>query len=309
MSSKVNYTLVGLFVVIFAFISLFLFFWLHYKGGRTVYNTYVMYVHDDVTGLSVQSPVRYTGVPVGYVENINLDSRNPQLVRIMLKIKAGAPILTSTVATLSVQGITGSAYVALEATSDNAPLLKPKAGQAYPVIQTRPSLLNKLTNALPDVADNLQILTARINDALNQQNLDALSKIMSDIQHFTSSLSASSPDFSKIVDSVNETMRNAAQGSRQLPDLINKTNKAMSDINDTVNEIDKATRSFKEVLGSTSILLSNTTQQLLPTTYSLVQRFNTLSVSLQNFTNELSRNPSMLIRGRIAAQPGPGESK
>ena len=105
MSSKVNYTLVGLFVVIFAAISVLLFFWMHYKGGRTVYHTYVMYVHDDVTGLSVQSPVRYTGVPVGYVDSVTLDSNNPQLVRIRLKIKQGAPILTSTIATLSVQGI------------------------------------------------------------------------------------------------------------------------------------------------------------------------------------------------------------
>ena len=166
MSSKVNYTLVGLFVVIFAAIAVLLFFWLHYKGGRTVYNTYLMYVHDDVTGLSVQSPVRYTGVPVGYVNSVTLDSHNPQLVRILLKIKNGSPILTSTVATLSIQGITGAAYVALEATTDDAPLLKAKPGQAYPVIRSQPSLLNTITNALPEVADNLQTLSSRINGCI-----------------------------------------------------------------------------------------------------------------------------------------------
>ena len=189
MSSKVNYTLVGFFVVIFAAVSILLFFWMHYKGGRTVYHTYVMYVHDDVTGLSVQSPVRYTGVPVGYVENVTLDANNPQLVRIRLKIKEGAPILTSTVATLSVQGITGAAYVALEATTDDAPILKAKPGQAYPVIRSRPSLLNTITNALPEVAENLQDLSSRISDVLDAKNLDALSDIMQNFKRFSQSLS------------------------------------------------------------------------------------------------------------------------
>ena len=309
MSSKVNYTLVGFFVVIFAAISILLFFWMHYKGGRTVYDTYVMYVHDDVTGLSVQSPVRYTGVPVGYVDSVSLDPNNPQLVRIRLKIKQGAPILTSTIATLSVQGITGAAYVALEATTDDAPILEAKPGQAYPVISSRPSLLNTITNALPEVAENLQDLSGRISNVLDAKNLDALSDIMQNFKRFSESLSEASPDWSKIMNSVNITMKNAAVSSQQLPELINQTNKAMADINKTVNSINSATHGLDKLLGSTNVLVANTTQQLLPSTSSLVNRLNHLSLSLQSLTNELARNPSVLIRGRQPAQPGPGEAR
>ena len=309
MSEKVNYTLVGLFVVIFMFVSVLLFFWMHYKSGRTVYDTYVLYIHDDVTGLAVQSPVRYTGVPVGYVQSIELDKNNPQLVKIFLQIKQDAPILTSTVATLSVQGITGSAYVALDAKTDNAPKLKTKPGEQYPIIQSKPSLLNKITNALPEVADNVQTLTQSINEVLSKSNQAALSQILVNVENFTSTLSSTSPDINKILNSLNTTMANAEKSSKQLPELINKTTQTMKDINQTVNEIQKASVSFKNVLGSAQLLISNTTQQLLPTTSTLVVRLNSLSLSLQQFANELNRNPSVLIRGRQQSLPGPGETR
>ena len=309
MSAKANYTLVGLFVVIFVFIAVLLFFWLHYKGGRTSYNTYVMYVHDDVTGLSVQSPVRYTGVPVGFVETVTLDDHNPQLVKIILKIKSGTPVLTTTVATLSVQGITGSAYVALSANSDNAPLLKAKSGQTYPVIQSRPSLLNKLTTALPEVADNLQELSGRINKLLDTSNVSALSEMIQNLKNFSASLSQSSPDLSNIVDSVNVAMKNAAKSSEDLPKLVQQSNKAMSDLTKTINQINKTTHTFNDALDSADVLITNTTQQLLPSASSLVAQLNQLTIGLQKFTSELSRNPSILIRGKQPAIPGPGESR
>src|SRR5438874_2702089 len=98
---------VGLFVVVLTIALVIIFLWLNAIGTQKSYKTYLIYVKEDVTGLTLQSPVRYNGVPVGYVSGIELDPRNPQLVKISVKIEVGTPITTSTVATIQLQGITG----------------------------------------------------------------------------------------------------------------------------------------------------------------------------------------------------------
>lgn len=309
MSKAVNYTVVGFYVVLFFCLSVFIFFWLYYKQGHVVYEPYMLYVHDDVTGLNIQSSVRYTGVQVGFVKNIQLDENNPQLVKILLDIKAGTPILTSTVATLSVQGITGSAYVSLEASTSNAPLLTVHDGDDYPIIHSKPSFLNQITNSLPEIASNIQTLTQRINDTLSVKNLATVTHILENVDAFTGTLSSTSPELTQIMTSLNNTLKNAEISSQSLPTLLKQTNQTMATINDTVKDIQKTSNHFDQVLKSAEILVTNTTQQLLPSTNTFMVRLSRLSGTLQQLSNEISRNPSVLIRGKEPATPGPGEQR
>ena len=309
MSKVVNHTIIGFYVVVFFCLSIFIFFWLYYKQGHVVYEPYMLYVHDDVTGLAIQSPVRYTGVQVGFVKNIELDKNNPQLVKILLDIKAGTPILTSTVATLSVQGITGSAYVSLVASTSNAPLLTAQEGESYPIIHSKPSFLNQITNSLPEIAGNIQTLTQRINDTLSIDNLTMITHILKNIDAFTGTLSSTSPELTQIMTSLNKTMKNAEVSSQTLPELLKQTNQTMATIDSTVKDIQKTSDHFDTVLKSAEVLVTNTTQQLLPSTNTFMVRLSRLSSTLQQLSNEISRNPSVLIRGKEPAIPGPGEKQ
>jgi len=309
MSNKVNYMVIGIYVILFFCASIFILFWLYYKEGHVVYKPYMLYVHDDVTGLSSQSSVKYTGVQVGYVDSIKLDDKNPQLVQIVLQIKAGTPVLTSTFATLNVQGITGSAYVSLSAGSSDAPLLQLQDGQIYPVIKSKTSLLNQVTNALPEIADNIQTITKRINTMLSADNVDTVSKILDNVEQFTGTLSSTSPDLNKIMKSLNVTMKNAEESSNKLPDLLEQTNHTMTTIKRTVDEMQKTTKDFSRVLLSAETLITNTTQQLLPSTNTFILRLSKLSSSLDKLSTEVSHNPSILVRGKAPAKLGPGESR
>src|SRR4051812_25612440 len=125
METKVNYTVVGLFVIVLGTVFIILFFWLSTFRQEKVYHTYMVYTQEDVTGLNIDSPVRYNGVPVGLVRSIQLDPRNLRLVRIELEIKDGTPIPPSTFATRQLQGIRGLLYLGLKTKKTNAPPLKP----------------------------------------------------------------------------------------------------------------------------------------------------------------------------------------
>jgi phospholipid/cholesterol/gamma-HCH transport system substrate-binding protein len=148
MEPKVNYLLAGSFVVVLGLIALGLVVWLGKADYRGVYNRYETYMRQSVSGLSVNSTVKYRGVDVGRVKDISLNPKNTEEVRLTLDILQGTPIKTDTVATLQTQGLTGLATLNLEGGSREAPSLVIEPGQEYPIIQSRPSLFFRLDMAL-----------------------------------------------------------------------------------------------------------------------------------------------------------------
>ena len=162
MESKVNYTVVGIFVVVLSVCLIAGIMWLTTFGQAKLYRTYWVYVQEDVTGLSTESPVRFNGVKVGYVESIHLDSHNSKLVTLVLRIQPDVNITTSTYAILNAQGITGVVNVNLKAGTEKAPPLLPAKGDPYPVIPSRPSFLMQLSTVLPEVTKDIQKLSANV---------------------------------------------------------------------------------------------------------------------------------------------------
>lgn len=139
MEAKTNYTIVGLTVVILTAALLASALWLSVGFDQKKYKIYAVYIHEAVSGLSEDSPVKYNGVPVGSVAKIELSQIDPQQVKILLNIEEGTPITTSTTATLISQGITGTTYVGLSASSSELTPLKKFPRNPIPLFQ--PSLL------------------------------------------------------------------------------------------------------------------------------------------------------------------------
>ena len=113
METRASYILVGSFVLgliaaAFAFVV-----WLASVQFEEVPMRYVIYFEGGVSGLSVASPVRYRGVPVGSVSDIRIDPENIERIRVMVEISAETPIKADTEATLTLQGITGVSFVFL----------------------------------------------------------------------------------------------------------------------------------------------------------------------------------------------------
>ena len=78
MESKINYTLVGLFVVLLlAGLTAFA-FWLGKYGGEEEYDQYYTYFSESVAGLSTDTSVKYNGVDIGSVEHIGHKSGKPR---------------------------------------------------------------------------------------------------------------------------------------------------------------------------------------------------------------------------------------
>ena len=144
MESKVNYTYVGFMVIILVIGLLAATIWLSTGFDSKNYNLFTVYVTEAISGLNDDSVVKYNGVKVGFVNKIELNEYDPQQVKIQLKIVEGTPITSTTHATLINQGITGTVYLGLSASSPSLFPLQKTPGEKYPVIPYKPSFLSQL---------------------------------------------------------------------------------------------------------------------------------------------------------------------
>ena len=278
MEGKINYTAVGVFVIGLIVAGMMIFFWLELRKHNQTYDTYVVYLHEDVSGLSVDGAVRYNGVPVGFVKSIGLVPSNSQLVRVIVSIESETPINVSTVATLMSQGITGVDYLGLSSEQVDAPPLLLHPGEEYPVIPSKPSLLVQLSKVLPELANNISKLSNSISAVFDEKNRTAIAATLQNIQGFTKTLN----------------LRSDA--------LITNMQAMLADTRNTMKLADGTL-----IVGRTT--MNNISQQILPPTQQALQKLNAIEVNLQTLTNALKRDPSVIVRGSAQVSLGPGETR
>ena len=114
MESNVNYTLVGAFVLVLTLTLIIFITWLSTGFSSKHYKNYLVIMHESVSGLGVNSSVKYNGVNVGTIKKIYLSTDNPDQVRLILQIEEHTPVTQATSAMLNSQGLTGITYLALK---------------------------------------------------------------------------------------------------------------------------------------------------------------------------------------------------
>ncbi len=285
MDSKVSYTVVGLFVVTLAALALAIAFWLTTRKHDQEYKTYLVYVHEEVTGLVQQSTVRFNGVAVGFVQSIELDPNNQQLVRLALSIQENVRISTSTVATLSAQGITGVLYVNLKAQTVDAPELKAQPGQPYPVIPSQPSLLMQLSKVLPEMTKTFRKLGNNISAMFDKKNQLAVRTSLDNVAEITGKLREQTKQLDKSIAYLNTTLQNTATASKVLPGVMNKVNVTLDSIKKTSASFQKVGVSMDRAMKTGSTAINNFSNQVVPNAQQVLVHINSMVANL----NEIHR--------------------
>lgn len=320
MEPKVNYLLVGLFVVVLGAVSLAVVLWLSKGDYRGVYDRYYTYMRESVSGLSIDSAVRYRGVDVGRVKEIILDPDNPEEVRLALEIVRGTPVKEDTLAVLETQGLTGITTVNLTGGSRDSPLLTAKANQKYPVIKSAPSLFTRLDSALSRIlADEsfptlLANLNGLVHDARGVVDAEAradLKRILADLAKVTHTLATRQAQLDHSIVKADQALeRFASLGKNldeELPEMIAEAKASIRSFQNMNQEIGRAGASFESLLDSNRSNIDQFTGQTLGEAGLLVSDFRQLTLTLQKFAEELEREPSAVIFGRSRPAPGPGE--
>ncbi len=308
MEDKVNYTLVGAFVLALGAALIAGILWLAAGSfGQKRYELYETVIQESVSGLNIDAPVKYLGVDVGKVREIRLDPKNPQHVQLMLLIARGTPVKEDTEAVLRTQGLTGIAYVELSGGGVDTPPLVATVEGGIPTIRSKPSLSARLENVFTTVLANLDRTSVSLNAALDVDNRAALKKVLADTAELAHTLAAQKEDLSAGIASAARTARNAAQASEQLGALMARIASAADAVEKMAVDVSRTSAETSRTVDAAGSGIGQLTGQTLPELEHLLTELNALAGSLRRLSEQTERDPSSLLLGNRSLSPGPGE--
>ena len=200
METRAGYVLVGAFVLALFLGGLAMAVWFgDLRLARDV-REYRMHFDGSVGGLSVGSPVRYRGVPVGSVGDIRIDPHNVERIEVLVALESDMPVKADMFATLESQGLTGVGFIQIQGgTRDSPALAVAAADDGPPIIPTRASRLEKVFQSAPEIADQLVVLIARLQAVLSEENTRAVGDILRNLATVSATLGQRTTDIETAV--------------------------------------------------------------------------------------------------------------
>ena len=309
METKVNYAAVGAFVLILGAVLVAGVLWLASGGAfQKKFDLYLAVEDESVAGLNVNAPVKYNGVDVGKVREIQLDPGNPERVNLIFAIEHGTPIKEDTVAVLKTQGLTGIAYVELSGGAPTSQPLRATAGNRYPQIRTKPSLAARLENVLTSVLAKLDSTSTNINAVLSDENRAAFSSALADIAKVAKTIAARKDVIDTGMVNAGRTLENASRITAQMEPVIKRIGNGADAIEKMGDEVARTSASAGKTVNSIGADMKRFTAETLPELERLLGELSVLSASLRRLTEQTERDPAGLLFGRKTVQEGPGES-
>jgi phospholipid/cholesterol/gamma-HCH transport system substrate-binding protein len=296
MEREANYTAVGAFVLLVTTMAALFVYWYAGSADNRDYERYEIYFTGSVSGLNRGSIVRYLGVEVGRVVSIRIDKRAADRVQVIADIDSQAPISQDTLASLSLQGVTGLLYIDLLANADAKRRMEPVQSEQYPVIDSVQSNFDLFLASLPD-------LVGRASQVLSDDNIATFSKMLASLEKSAATLPKTMSDAGEVIAELKTTVaevRAAAVSARELLDTsgpeLSAASRRVREISDnlakTTANLDRLMADHREDLG---LFLRDglpEMERLLRDSRIAAQEFRELSRSLKADPSQLLYEPS-----------------
>ncbi len=303
MYSRVNYTIVGLFVLLFGIGTVLFFFWLAKYGLQQEYDVYKVYMRESVSGLSKDSVVKLHGVDVGRVKEIRIDPKDIERVEILLNIKHGTPIKEDMVAHTTMLGVTGLLAIEIEGGTNAAKTLKPSKDH-IPVIKSTSSWFDTTKNNIGTLADRLAELVEQANKLLSENNIENFGKILEHTEKFT----AMTPGLIREANATLVQYKTAVKDLTRNMDSITRSFNGVSEVAvPAVKKFTETARNFNRVTLKVERTLDRGDYNLQKMLEPMLIDIEILSKQLNDLTRELKQSPSDLLFKSRRTRKGPGE--
>jgi len=220
------------------------------------------------------------------------------------------PLTTSSFATLSYQGVTGLAFIALDDKGESTVSLKPNNDDP-PRIPLKPSMLAQLQDRGEAIINQVEEVTKRANQLLSDPNQKRAADALENI----AAASASANTLLKTLDNTVKTGLNPAL--TKLPDTMASVKKAAGDVSRVANNFNTTVGRLNAPDGPVE-RLSDGTKALAQAVDSFnaatLPRVNRVADDTSHAVRRLGRaadsindNPQSLLFGNGGAAAGPGE--
>lgn len=325
-SQKVKFT-VGLFVFTGIVIAVLVFIWLGMSRFLEKGQYYAIYFDETVQGLDIDSPVKFRGVTIGRVVNIDV-APDSKLIQVIAKMEKGHNIDPNIVAQLSVVGITGSMFIELDLKAKDEPETPPLSFKPeYPVLASKKSNITEILEGIDDFLLQIRAIDLDGISGRIKVTLDNFNKLMADanIKRLSGKLESSLDDISTIVDkerwdrilsSVEKTMKTLESVTGKADVSVDRLDNTLISLEkiSTGNEknINQAIADFKSAMAKVNRLLDTGNSVVTgvdDTVYQLGHDLNEIARNIEVATENLNRiidivsdQPSQLIFGEPPAK-------
>jgi len=266
METKANYALVGFFTVLVMAAAFVFVYWMSQYGRGGDMAQLAIRIPGSANGLSVGSPVRFNGIPVGSVRSLAIDSKDPRFSVAMTEVLTSAPVKKSTSAVLEVQGLTGAAYIELgggnaadpnilrEAfDNETTAVLQAEQSSVTNILSTADKILKRADTAISDiqgfVADARGPLTTTIRNA--EKFSDSLARNGENIDEFLKSVGGLSDTFRNLSGRLDSTLASVdslikSVDPKKVEDFVGNVDKVSRDIADASGNVKATVEGFRK---------------------------------------------------------------
>jgi phospholipid/cholesterol/gamma-HCH transport system ATP-binding protein len=180
--SDKHYFVVGLFIIGFSVAAALFSIWLVGAGNRDDV-IYRIRFAESVSGMAVGDAVQYRGVEVGTVKAMRIDSADPRLVLVDVRLRKETPVKTDTKASLRLKGITGTVAIELSGGDPAAPtLLSVTSKDQVPEIPSERNRLLTIFDQVPQTIKAFQEIEEQLKKLVSNKNIAALSSTLEELR-------------------------------------------------------------------------------------------------------------------------------
>ncbi|MEP9401324.1 MlaD family protein [Sphingomonas silueang] len=310
METRSNHVLVGAVVLILlAMLALFT-VWLARVGGGSE-KEYDVFFKQAVDGLAKGSPVSFSGVPSGQVEDIALWPKDPQFVRVRIKVKEETPVLLGTTATI-VGSFTGVSTITLDGAVKGAPPIRcPEVNpqescpMGVPVIPPKAGGVAALLSSAPQLLERVTTLTERLADMLSDRNQASIAAILDNTNRLTDALADRGPEIAATLAETRIAIQRAGIASQQIGELAATTNGVLAnDIQPTIQQLNRTIASAQKSADTLNAAIGDAQPGLKAFSKQTVPQVNQLVGDLRAMTSALASVAEKVDQGGAGALVG-----
>lgn len=306
MENRSHALIAGFFTIALLILAIFIAIWL---GRDKIQRTpYEIVTKSAVSGLNLQAAVRYKGIKVGNVTDIDFDDKNPGQLILRLEVIPDTPVTSATFATLAYQGVTGIAFVQLDedkTTGASVPLAQDGTTQRIPL---RPGVMQNLEERGLAILTQTEELTRRINSLLDPKNRQTMISVVDNInkaaeawQALPNKLNPSLDKLPGLIDQTQNTLNTVSVLSKDASRFTNNLNLLSTQLQSADGPIARFNLALDQ-------LSNGVTMETLPRIQSLTGEARSSLRSLNRTTENLNDRPQSILFGNPPAAPGPGEA-
>jgi phospholipid/cholesterol/gamma-HCH transport system substrate-binding protein len=287
METDKNYFVVGSFVLVVLGCAIAFGLWMAGSRGDSNYRPFRIHFAQSVSGLDIGSPVKFRGVSVGKVKSIQIDALDTRLIQVDVEIVKTAPIKTDTVATLKLQGITGTVYIELTGGGQNAANLMPKTlvddsgSTAIPEIPAEPSSIDAIINQTPEILKKVATIAGQVNKVLSDKNIDSVDNMVEEMDKLATSLQQQTGELDQLLrhsDQAATDMRNMLQSSQE-------------DVRHLTHNLEQSSIQLNQLIAMLNKSAGNQSQQF----YQLLTQLKTTSRDISDLSRKVEEDPSHIL--------------